>query len=374
MLKLRLPIPVFRNAREIVNGQNSRMALKGLVANRASLIISPSFRKSQFFDQVLRLINSQSVEVIEKTWQGEPSADELSGVVTKLETFQPDYIIALGGGSIIDGAKLAWLFYECSTIDPEVLFRPFTIPPLRGRARFAAIPTTVGAGSEVSSAAVMQDTKTHSKRAVVTHDFLPDLVVLDPELVSEAPVSVLRTTVADTLAHAIEGYVSVVEHPLMDAFAEKAVSIVNRFAGQFAGDEWDIGMLADLQTAAMLGGWVQNHCVVGLSHAIAHQLGHYEVGHGLANGLLMPAVIKFNMGDEKVSSKYSRLCENAGLSNPDELIALFEILIAGQVPSLKFSSDQLDEISANAQLDPAAKTNPLSFDADDVKGILSQCL
>ena len=134
----------------------------------------------------------------------------------------------------------------------------------------------------------MQDTKTHSKRAVVTHDFLPDLVVLDPELVSEAPVSVLRTTVADTLAHAIEGYVSVMEHPLMDTFAEKAVSIVSRFAGQFASDEWDIGMLTELQTAAMLGGWVQNHCVVGLSHAIAHQLGHYEVRHGLANGLLMP--------------------------------------------------------------------------------------
>ena len=85
-------------------------------------------------------------------------------------------------------------------------------------------------------------------------------------------------------------------------------------------------------------------------------------------------VIRFNMGDEKARLKYNRLCENTGLENIDGLVALFEILIAGQVPSLKFSSDELDEISLNAQLDPAAKTNPLSFDADDIKGILSQCL
>ena len=220
MLKLRFPLPVFRNAREIANGKNARMALKGLVANRAALIISPSFKKSKYFEQVVRLINAQSVQVIEKSWKGEPSVAELSGVIGELESFQPDYIIALGGGSIIDGAKLAWLFYEHPTLEPEVLYRPFSLPPLRGRTKFAAIPTTVGAGSEVSSAAVMLDSETFSKKAVVTHDFLPDLVILDPELVSDVPTKVLRTTVADTLSHAIEGYVSNIDHPLMDTFAE----------------------------------------------------------------------------------------------------------------------------------------------------------
>ncbi|WP_413764605.1 iron-containing alcohol dehydrogenase, partial [Vibrio vulnificus] len=92
---------------------------------------------------------------------------------------QPDYIVALGGGAVIDGAKLAWLFYENATIETESLYRPLALPPLRGKAKFAAIPTTVGAGSEVSSAAVMYDESHQSKRAVVTHDFLPDLVILD---------------------------------------------------------------------------------------------------------------------------------------------------------------------------------------------------
>ena len=374
MLKLRIPIPVFRNAREIANGANARMALKGLVANRAALIISASFKKSQHFDQIVRLINAQSTMVISKDWQGEPSVADLSGVIRQLEQFQPDYIVALGGGSVIDGAKLAWLFYECPTLESETLYRPFALPPLRGRAKFAAIPTTVGAGSEVSSAAVMLDEATESKKAVVTHDFLPDLVILDPELVAEVPLSILRTTVADTLAHAVEGYVSSVDHPLMDTFAEQALSIVARYSARFSAEDWDLEMLSDLQHAAMLGGWVQNHCIVGLAHAIAHQLGHYQVGHGLANGLHMPAVIQFNMRDEQTKMRYERLCQNAGLADVDELLGLFTLLVSGQKPTIEFTAEQLDTIAANALLDPAAKANPVSFDADDVKEIVRQCL
>lgn len=374
MLKLRFPLPVFRNAREIANGKNARMALKGLVANRAALIISPSFKKSQYFEQTVRLINAQSVRVIEKSWQGEPSVAELSGVIGELESFQPDYIIALGGGSIIDGAKLAWLFYECPTIESDVLFRPFALPPLRGRAKFAAIPTTVGAGSEVSSAAVMLDAGTQSKKAVVTHDFLPDLVILDPELVSEVPVAILRTTVADTLSHAIEGYVSVIEHPLMNTFAEQALSIVYRYQEQLTESVWDSEMLSGLQYAAMLAGWVQNHCIVGLSHAIAHQLGHFNIGHGLANGLLMPAVINFNDQNELAAKKYHQLMENAGIPNKDALIYLFKSLTAGQQTKMEFTESQLDIIAENALLDPAAKSNPVTFTKDDVKEIVKQCL
>lgn len=374
MLKLRFPLPVFRNAREIANGTNARMALKGLVANRAALIISPSFKNSQYFEQVVRLISAQSVRVIERSWQGEPSVKELSGVIGELEAFQPDYILALGGGSIIDGAKLAWLFYECPTLEPEVLYRPFALPPLRGRAKFAAIPTTVGAGSEVSSAAVMLDSDTQSKKAVVTHDFLPDLVILDPDLVSEVPLKVLRATVADTLAHAIEGYVSLIEHPLMDTFAQQAVSIVYRYREMFSQESWDNEMLSELQYAAMLAGWVQNHCIVGLSHAIAHQLGSFGIGHGLANGLLMPAVINFNCQDKMVADKYTKLVSSAGIPGITALIELFELLVYEQKTEKVFSEQQLTQIAKNALLDPAAKSNPVRFTEDDVKEIVKQCL
>lgn len=374
MLKLRFPLPVFRNAREIANGRNARMALKGLVANRAALIISPSFGSSQYFEQVVRLINAQSVRVIERSWQGEPSVEELSGVIGELEDFKPDYILALGGGSIIDGAKLAWLFYECPTLESELLYRPFALPSLRGRAKFAAIPTTVGAGSEVSSAAVMLDSVTNSKKAVVTHDFLPDLVILAPDLVSEVPPKVLKTTVADALSHAIEGYVSLIDNPLMNTFAEQAVSIIYRYRHQFSNDNWSSEMLSELQQAAMFAGWVQNHCIVGLSHAIAHQLGTFNIGHGLANGLLMPAVINFNYREHTAATKYEQLIYKSGLPNKEALLELFEVLVGEQKTDMHFSEQQLTTIAENALLDPAAKSNPVRFTENDVKEIVKQCL
>lgn len=248
------------------------------------------------------------------------------------------------------------------------------IAPLRGRAKFAAIPTTLGAGSEVSSAAVMLDHQTQSKKAVVTHDFLPDLVILDPDLVTEVPLDVLKTTVTDTLAHAIEGYVSLIDHPLMNTFAEQALSIVYRYRFKFSDESWKVEMLSELQYAAMLAGWVQNHCIVGLSHAIAHQLGSFDIGHGLANGLLMPAVIDFNYRDESVANKYAQLIQNAGVPSKEELVGLFEILVGGQKTNRMFTEKQLDVIAKNALLDPAAKSNPVRFNEDDVKEIVKQCL
>jgi alcohol dehydrogenase class IV len=374
MLKLRFPLPVFRSALEIANGKNSRMALKGINANRAAIIISASFKKSFYYDQVIRLIGSHSVRVIEKSWQGEPTVDGLSTVIKELELFQPDYIIALGGGSVIDGTKIAWLLYECPTLSLEDLYRPFSLPRLRGRAKFAAIPTTIGSGSEVSSAAVMLDEKSLSKKAVVTHDFLPDLVILDPELVAEVPNHILKATIADALSHAVEGYVSKIDHPLMSSFAEQAVSIIYRYKEQFEHNDWDIQMISDLQHAAMLAGWVQNHCVVGLSHAIAHQLGGFNVSHGLANGLLMPSVIEFNSKDVLVADKYEKLIRNANINSLDELSSLFSVLVFSQKLIFTFTEDELDIIACNTLLDPAARTNPVLFTKDDVKKVLKKCL
>ncbi|WCE29853.1 iron-containing alcohol dehydrogenase family protein [Vibrio sp. SCSIO 43137] len=375
MLKLRFPLPVFRSAKEIVNGQNARMALKGLVANRVALIVSSAFKRSSYCEQLERLINADSVLLIEKSWDGEPSVESLSGVLCKLEKFQPDYILALGGGSVIDGAKLAWLLYEHPTLSNEQLFRPFSLPSLRGKAKFAAIPTTVGAGSEVSSAAVMLDTSSSSKKAVVTHEFIPDLVILDPELVQEVSHNILKTTVADALSHAVEGYVSQINHPLMDSFAEKAVEIVASYIDCFDDESWDLAMIADLQYASMLAGWVQNHKIVGLSHAIAHQLGSLEIGHGLANGLLMPEVISFNAGkDKETAKKYQKLCSKASIENVSQLRDIFKKLTKGQYDSKCLSEADLERIATGALLDPAAKSNPVTFSEIDVKEIVIKCL
>lgn len=376
MLKLRLPLPVFRNAKEIVNGRNARMALRGLVANKVVLITSGSFEQSVHYAQVKRLIKCEALLVVKKSWGGEPSLDELQPVMKQVEDFQPDAVVALGGGSVIDGAKLVWLLYEAPQLTNEQLFRALGLPPLRGRSHFAAIPTTIGAGSEVSSAAVMFDKQTGSKKAVVTHDFLPDLVLLDPELVMDVPTSVLFTTLGDALSHAVEGYVSKIAHPLMDTFAEKAVAIIAMHWQELLKPEPDLDVIAELQHAAMMAGWVQNHCLVGMSHAIAHQLSGYGINHGIANAVLMPHVIEFNRQNDNTCSRYDKLAHNAGLADgTTELINLFTQLVnASEQQGVFQTTFNIDNIAEYALLDPAAKSNPVVFTADDVKKVLAACL
>ncbi len=376
MLKLRFPLPVFRSVNELVNGPNARMALKGLVANKVLLVTSGSFENSQYYDQIIRLVKCESLQLIKKSWAGEPSIDELTPVMKKIEEFQPDVIVALGGGSVIDGAKLVWLLYEAPQLTPEQLFRPFSLPPLRGRCKFVAIPTTIGAGAEVSSAAVMYDKASGSKKAVVSHDFLPDLVILDPELVLDVPINILLTTVTDALSHAVEGYVSKIKHPLMDTFAEKAVALIAQNWKELTKVEPELAIISKLQDAAMMAGWVQNHCLVGMSHAIAHQLAGYGINHGIANGLLMPPVIKFNCQEPDVLNRYEELSKKSGLDSVADLIRLFsEITHASkQYTIFKNKNIELEKVASAALLDPAAKSNPVNFNEQDVKEVLSTCL
>ena len=374
MLKLRFPLPVFRNSKEIVSGKNSRMALKGIVANKVALIISSSIKNSSHYDQLIRLINSESILVIEKSWAGEPDIKNLAPTISELEIYKPDYIIALGGGSVIDGAKLAWMFYEHPSVDQNDLYKPFSLPPLGSKSKFASIPTTIGSGSEVSSAAVMIDPESMSKKAVVTHDFLSELVILDPDLVSDVSINILKLSIADALSHAVEGYVSKVHHPIMDSFAEKALSIIHKNSQFFNDTKFSTEMITDLQNASMLAGIVQNHCVVGMSHAIAHQLAVHNIGHALANGVLMPHVIDFNMQDEATKLKYSNLCKNSGMQNIDQIKTLFKILVENQEPSVSIKNREIKKICTNALDDPAARTNPVSFYEDDVNKIMKYIL
>ncbi|MDA9141047.1 iron-containing alcohol dehydrogenase [Gammaproteobacteria bacterium] len=111
---------------------------------------------------------------------------------------------------------------------------------------------------------------------MVSHDLLPDLMILDPELVAEVPQVILKTSIADALSHATEGYVSKISHPMMEVFSEKSCEIIYTYHDKFDQENWDLEMISALQLSSMLAGIVQNHCVVGLSHAIAHSLFNYS--------------------------------------------------------------------------------------------------
>ena len=227
-IELTIPIPVFRSAREVANGENALFALKGMKSNSTAIICSSHFKNSNYKDKILKLISCENLEIFYKDWTGDISFEKIKNINSKIFNFKPDLIIAIGGGSIIDAAKIIWANYESPQFEEEMIFRPFSLPKLRSRSSFVAIPTTVGSGSEVSSSAVVYDPNSGSKKAIVTHCFLPDVVILDPNLALEVPLSIQIETVADALTHALEGYTSKISHPLMNNFAEQTVNIIYR--------------------------------------------------------------------------------------------------------------------------------------------------
>lgn len=367
---LKLPIPTFRTARQMVHGPGSLMALRGLAANRVTLICGRSVASSEnTLGRLRTALKGIDHQLLTRESSDEPSESGLQPLLSKINDYRPDVIIAVGGGSVIDTAKLAWLFYEHPGLAQDRLFRPFAIPALRGVARFVAVPTTVGAGSEVSSAAVLFDPQSGRKRAVVTHDFLPDLTILDPAFVEAMPNGLLAATVCDALSHAVEGYVSPIANPMMELFAEQAVREIAQAAPRaLAGDR---SVMGRLQYAAVMAGWVQNHCLTGAAHALAHQLG--ELSHGTANALLLPAVIRHNAA-QGANDILIRLASSSGLGdNAESLAQLVESLarlggLPKHLPPL--TAERRNAVIDGALQDPSARANPVPLAAEDFAAIL----
>ena len=373
-MNLTVPVPTFRTANILVNGKNSAIALKGIHSGRVAIITGTSLDKNHI-DRIIKLINHDDVLMVKRDWIFEPAIDGLKSGMEEIEKFRPDLIVAIGGGSVIDGAKLLWLFYEHPDLSLERNISPMSVPPLRGKCKFAVIPTTAGSGSEVSSAAIIYHRESKRKIALISHDFIPDLVILDPEFLRSIPTNILLSTVCDALSHAIEGYVSPISNPLIENFAEKCVQIVSN-NWEKAVNESDAHSLNQLLIASTMAGWVQNHCLVGLAHAIAHQLTQYYVPHAIANAILLPEVIKHNAeSDKNTELKYRTLAKNSGLKESyHALIDLInDITHHAVIPrSLsKYNVILTDGLMLNILDDPLVQSNPVKIECDDVKKILS---
>jgi alcohol dehydrogenase len=372
MLKLRLPLSRFVSAGEIFVGRGSLGALRGLDASRAAVLVSRSIlRDAELARKIAAAVNAHEVRILEAP-AGEPEMATLRPLAAELAQFRPDWIVAVGGGSVLDAGKLLWIFYEHPDAGLARLARPFALPGLRGKARFAAVPTTAGTGSEVSSAAILA-AEDGRKIAIVSHDLLPDVVVLDPTLTVGVPRAAGAAAGLDALAHAVEGYVSRFANPLADTFAESAARTLLTSLPATLDRPDDSDLRLEVMQSALLAGWVQNLRVPGIAHAIAHQLGRFGVAHGAACGALLPASIALNAADEATRRRYDRLAAAIGVGDHAGLrravIALREKI--GAAPDLAALARggaialraELPRITEGALADVCARANPRTVDA-----------
>ncbi len=238
----------------------------------------------------------------------DPNISNVNEALAIANSWQPDMIIALGGGSAIDEGKMVWLMYE----NPETSFediamrfmdirkRIYSAPPLGKKATMVAIPTTSGTGSEVTPFTIITDEKTGTKYAITDYALTPDMAIIDPEFVLNMPKSLTAFSGLDVLTHAIEAYTSVFSTNFTEGQALEAMRLVFKYLeASYTEGAKNINAREKMHYAATIAGMAFANAFLGLSHSMAHKLGAmYHVPHGLANALLLSYVIEFNATDK----------------------------------------------------------------------------
>ncbi|MBR3603259.1 MAG: bifunctional acetaldehyde-CoA/alcohol dehydrogenase [Elusimicrobiaceae bacterium] len=238
----------------------------------------------------------------------DPNIANVSEALQIANSWQPDLIIALGGGSAMDEAKMVWLMYENPSTSFEdiamrfmdIRKRIYAAPDLGKKATMVAIPTTSGTGSEVTPFTIITDEKTDTKYAITDYALTPDMAIVDPEFVLGMPKSLTAFSGLDVLTHAIEAYTSVFSTSFTEGQALEAIRLVFKYLkSSYEKGAQDINAREKMHYAATIAGMAFANAFLGLSHSMAHKLGAmYHIPHGLANALLLSYVIEFNATDK----------------------------------------------------------------------------
>ncbi|MBP2079035.1 bifunctional acetaldehyde-CoA/alcohol dehydrogenase [Oceanobacillus polygoni] len=233
----------------------------------------------------------------------DPSIETVMKGAEVMARFQPDVIIALGGGSAMDAAKAMWLFYEYPETDFHGLKQKFMdirkrvvkYPKLGREAQFVAIPTTSGTGAEVTPFAVLTDKEANTKYPLADYELTPDVAIIDPQFVMTVPKHITADTGMDVLTHALEAYVSVMANDYTDALALRAIQLVFEYLPKAYHTGDDEVAREKMHNASTMAGMAFANAFLGINHSLAHKLGaEFGIAHGRANAILMPHVIRYN--------------------------------------------------------------------------------
>jgi len=215
----------FTIPRDLYFGENALAHLKNVQGKKAFLVIgSERLIKDGTVPKIETLLESAGIEsIVFSGVEPDPSVATVKKGADQMASYQPDIVIGIGGGSPIDAAKAMWIFYEYPDFTFEEAAQPFNLPELRQKAKFIAIPTTSGTGTEVTSFSVITDNETGIKYPIADYNITPDIAIVDTDLVQSMTPTLVADTGMDALTHAFEAYVSTARNPITDALAMKSM-------------------------------------------------------------------------------------------------------------------------------------------------------
>ena len=306
-----LPNLVLHNVRTVRLGQGVADACATDIAGagcRRVLVITGAPIRALCAGPERALAAAGCATLVLEASEGEPTTGDLAAALAAAREFRADGVIGLGGGSAMDVAKLVAGLIDGKQDFAETVGTDLLAPR---RIALACIPTTAGTGSEVTPIAIVEDVEAQLKKGVVSPYLVPDFAYLDPELTRTMPRGVTAATGIDALTHCIESYANRFAHPVVDQWALEGIRLVGRYLERACADGGDIEARAGMLRASHLGGQCLGPVNTAAVHALAYPLGgEFHVAHGVANSLLLPHVLRFNL--EAAPARYAEVARALG--------------------------------------------------------------
>ena len=312
----------FTLPRDLYHGKGALEALKTLTGKKAMVVLGGgSMKRFGFLDKVCSYLQEAGMEVqLIEGVEPDPSVETVMKGAKAMADFEPDWIVAIGGGSPIDAAKAMWTFYEYPETSFADLCVPFHFPTLRKKAHFCAIPSTSGTATEVTAFSVITDYEKGIKYPLADFNITPDVAIVDPALAETMPKKLVAHTGMDAMTHAIEAYVSTLHCDYTDPLALHAIKMIHQdLIPSFQGD---MKRRDQMHNAQCLAGMAFSNALLGIVHSMAHKTGAAYSGghivHGCANAMYLPKVIQFNAKVPEAERRYAEIAVAIGLTGSSD--------------------------------------------------------
>ena len=394
----------FTLPRDLYHGKGALEALKSFEGKRAMICVGGgSMKRFGFLDKAVDYLKEAGMEVqIFDGIEPDPSVETVMRGADAMLKFEPDWIIAMGGGSPIDAAKAMWIKYEYPEVTFEDMCKVFGLPKLRKKARFCAISSTSGTATEVTAFSIITDYSKGIKYPIADFEITPDVAIVDPDLAETMPKKLVAHTGMDAMTHAIEAYVSTANCDYTDPLALYAIKMIqNDLVDSYNGD---LAKRDSMHNAQCLAGMAFSNALLGIVHSMAHKTGAAfadygaHIIHGAANAMYLPKVIAFNAKDATAAARYAKIADymSLGGETTEEKVSLLIAALRkmnddlniphciknygadsypteqGFVPENVFL-ERLHDIAVNALGDACTGSNPRQPSVEEMEKLLKCC-